>query len=82
MNRGASEIQLKQFQAAKDDFMEMGKLLPQQPYLAEFCLAEVAAAQTNKAEEIDHLKRGIKSAPATSSDYRHATNRLNALQHK
>jgi thioredoxin-like negative regulator of GroEL len=81
LNRAESEIQLKQFQAARDDFKDLGRLLFRQPYVAEFGLAELAAAQTNKAEEMDHLKRGLKSAPKESSDYRQATKRLDALEH-
>jgi tetratricopeptide (TPR) repeat protein len=80
LNRAVCEIQLKQFQAARDDFKEMGKILPHQAYLVEFGLAEVAAAEKNKAEEIDHLKRVIHSAPEESSEYQRATNRVNALE--
>ena len=80
LNRALTEIQLKQFQAAKDDFREMGKVLPHQSYLAEYGLAEVASAEKNKAEEIDHLKRCVRSAPEDSSEYQRATNRLAALE--
>jgi tetratricopeptide (TPR) repeat protein len=80
LNRAVSEIQLKQFQAARDDFKAMGKLLPRQPYLVEFGLADVAAAEKNKPEEIDHLKRCVRSAPEESSEYQRATNRLAELE--
>jgi tetratricopeptide (TPR) repeat protein len=80
LNRAASEIQLKQFKAARDDFKAMGKLLPQQPYLVEFGLASVAAGENNKPGEIDHLKRCVRLAPEESSEYKRATNRLVALQ--
>jgi tetratricopeptide (TPR) repeat protein len=80
LNRALSKIQLKQFQAAKDDFKEMGKILPHQSYLAEYGLAEVADAEKNKAEEIDHLKRCVHSAPEESSEYQRATNRLKVLE--
>jgi len=80
LNRALSEIQLKQFQAAKDDFKSMGKLLPRQSYLGDYGLAEVAAAETNKAEEMEYLKRCIHSAPEESSEYQRATNRLNVLE--
>jgi len=80
LNRAVSEIQLKQFQAARDDFKAMGKLLPHQPYLVEFGLADVAAAEKNKTEEIDHLKRCVRSAPEESSEYQRATNRLAQLE--
>jgi predicted Zn-dependent protease len=80
MNRAVAEIQIKQFQAAKDDFKALGKLLPRQPYLVDFGLADVASAEENKAQEIEHLKRCIKSAPAESNEYRRATNRLAVLE--
>jgi tetratricopeptide (TPR) repeat protein len=80
LNRAVCEIQLKQFKAAKDDFIAMGKALPKQPYLAELGLADVAAAEKSKPEEIDHLKRCIRSAPEDSSEYQRATNRLAALE--
>jgi len=82
MNRAVTEIQLKRFPAAKDDFNELGKLLPEQPYLAEFGLAEVASAQTNQVDELEHLKQGVKSAPKNSSDYQQALKRIKALEHK
>jgi tetratricopeptide (TPR) repeat protein len=80
LNRAVSEIQIKRFQEARDDFKAMGKLLPGQSYLVEYGLADVAAAETNEAEEIDHLKRCVRSAPEESSEYRRATNRLAVLK--
>jgi tetratricopeptide (TPR) repeat protein len=80
LNRAVSEIQLKQFQQARDDFEAMGKLLPDQPYLVEFGLADVAVAEGNKAEEIYRLKRCLDTAPEGSSEYRRATARLKALE--
>ncbi len=82
LNRGVAEIQIKQFQAARDDFKALGKLLPDQPYLVEFGLAQVAFAQQNKPEEIDHLKRCAGSAPKESNEYARATNRLAALERR
>jgi len=79
LNRAVCKIQLKQYQAARDDFRTMGKALPKQPYLAEFGLADVAAAEKNKGDEIDHLKRCLRSAPEDSSEYQRATNRLTEL---
>jgi tetratricopeptide (TPR) repeat protein len=81
LNRALSEIQIKQFKAATADFKELGKLLPEEPFVVEFGLAGVANAERNKAEEIDHLKRCIKTAPEMTSEYQKATNRLHALEH-
>jgi len=80
LNRAVAEIQLQRFKEAKDDFKTMGKFLPDQKYLVEYGLADVAAAEKDKAEEMDHLKRCIRSAPEESSEYRRATNRLSVLE--
>ncbi len=80
LNRAVSEIQLKRFQAARNDFKAMGRLLPEQQYLVEFGLADVAAAEKNKADEMRHLKRCIRIAPEESSEYLRATNRLADLK--
>ncbi|HEY3861426.1 MAG TPA: tetratricopeptide repeat protein [Verrucomicrobiae bacterium] len=82
VNRALSEIQLKQFKSAESDFRSLTKLLPDQPYLLEYGLADVASAQTNKVQEIYHLKRCIRFAPDSSSEYQTATNRLAKLQTK
>jgi tetratricopeptide (TPR) repeat protein len=80
-NRALSEVQIKQFKAAKADYKELGKLLPDQPYIAEFGLAGVANAEGNKDDELYHLKRCIKLAPELSNEYLRATNLLEKLQH-
>jgi tRNA A-37 threonylcarbamoyl transferase component Bud32 len=58
----------------------MGKLLPDQRYLVEYGLADVAAAEKDKDEEIYRLKRCLRSAPEESSEYHRATNRLSVLE--
>jgi tetratricopeptide (TPR) repeat protein len=82
INRALSEIELKQFNPAKNDFKRLGKILPEQPYLVYFGLAAVAAAETNKVEEINDLKKGIKYVPEGTLEYQRATNRLEMLEHK
>ena len=49
LNRAVAEIELKQFPAAKDDYKALRKLMPQQPYVADFGLANVAAREKNPA---------------------------------
>jgi tetratricopeptide (TPR) repeat protein len=82
VNRALCEIHIKRYKAARDDFRDLGKLLPEHHYLVEFGLAGVAAAQTNNAEEIAHLKLVIETAPEGTGEYQKATNRLNMLEHK
>jgi tetratricopeptide (TPR) repeat protein len=80
LNRAVAEIQLQRFKEAKDDFKAMGKYLPDERYLMDYGLADVAAAEKDKDEEIYRLKRCISSAPEESSEYRRATNRLSVLE--
>jgi tetratricopeptide (TPR) repeat protein len=80
INRAVAEVKLKQFQTAKDDYHKLRKLLAGQSYVADLGLADVAAAETNKAEEIAQLKRCVKSAPSDSGAYIIATQRLAKLQ--
>jgi tetratricopeptide (TPR) repeat protein len=80
LNRAAAEIQIKQFQAAKDDFRQVGKLSPAQPYMADFGLADVAAAEKDVPEEIARLQRCVHSAPEDSGVYKAAVQRLAKLQ--
>jgi predicted Zn-dependent protease len=80
LNRALAEVQIKEFQAAKDDYKKFRKLLPRQSYLADLGLADVAALQENTAEEIELLKRCVKSAPRESGEYRMAAQRLAKLQ--
>jgi len=82
LNRALSEIQLKQFRAAENDLKTLRKVLPEEPFVSEFGLADLANAERNRTGEIDHLKRCIKTAPETSNEYQRATNRLAALEHK
>ena len=80
-SRALSELQIKQYKAAKADYKDLGKLLLDRPYVAELGLAGVASAEGNKDEEIYHLKRCIKAAPEAGIEYQRATNRLERLQH-
>jgi tetratricopeptide (TPR) repeat protein len=82
LNRALSEIEIRKFKAAREDFKELGKLLPEQPWLVEFGLASVAAAEKDKAMEMDHLKRGLKTTPEGGREYLRASNRLYTLEHK
>jgi len=80
LDRAGAERRLKQFQAARDDYNRLRGLLPREPYIIDLALAGLAAAETNRAEEIAQLKRCLKSAPADSGAYHVASQRLAALQ--
>jgi len=80
LNRAAAEIQMRQFQAARDDYKELRKRMPGQTYVIDFGLANVAAAEKNTAEEMAQLERCVKSAPEDSGAYHIASQRLAKLQ--
>jgi tetratricopeptide (TPR) repeat protein len=80
LNRAAAEIQIKQFQAAKDDYKKLGKMSASQPFMADLGLADVAAAEKDVPEEIARLRRCVQSAPEDSGIYQIARQRLAKLQ--
>jgi tetratricopeptide (TPR) repeat protein len=80
LNRAAAEIQIKQFQAAKDDYKKVGKLSSAQSYVADLGLADVAAAEKDVPEEMARLQRCVQSAPEDSGVYQIARQRLAKLQ--
>ncbi len=80
LNRAIAEIQLNQMQAAKDDYKALRKLMPRQPYVADFGLAEIAAREKNPAAEIRWLKRYLDFAPDDLPEYQQAKQRLRKLE--
>ena len=80
LNRAIAEIQLNQFQAAKDDYKALRKLLPRQSYVADYGLAEIAARQKHPAEQIRFLKRYLDSAPDDLPEYQQVKQQLKKLE--
>jgi predicted Zn-dependent protease len=80
LNRAIAEEQLKQLKAAKDDCTALRKLLPEQPYVVDFRLAEIASLEKNTPDEIHYLKRYLKSAPMEAKDYDIVAKRLQTLE--
>ncbi|HEX3718617.1 MAG TPA: hypothetical protein VH595_11670 [Verrucomicrobiae bacterium] len=80
LNRAIAEEQLRQIKAAKDDCKALIKLLPQQPYIVDFRMAEIASLEKNTQDEIRYLKRYLKSAPPETADYATVTKRLQSLE--
>jgi tetratricopeptide (TPR) repeat protein len=80
LNRAIAETQLNQLQAAKDDYKALRKLMPRQPYVADYGLAELAARQKNPAEEIRFLKRYLDSAPDDIPEYQQVKQQLRKLE--
>jgi tetratricopeptide (TPR) repeat protein len=80
LNRAIAEIQLGQFQAAKDDYKMLRKLMPNQTYVVDYGLADIAARQKLPVEEIRSLKRFLSSAPEDAPEYQTARQRLRKLE--
>ena len=80
LNRAIAEIQLNQIPAAKEDYKALRKLLPQQAYAIEYGLAEIAAREKNRPEEIRRLKRYLDSAPDDLPEYQQVKTRLRKLE--
>jgi len=80
LNRAIAEVQINQFQAAKDDYKALRKLLPHQSYVADYGLAEIAARQKHPAEQIRWLKRYLDSAPDDLPEYQQVKQKLKKLE--
>ena len=80
LNRAIAEIQLGQFQAAKDDYKTLRRIMPNQTYVVDYGLAEIAARQKHPAEEIRSLKRYLSSAPDDATEYQSSRLRLRKLE--
>jgi Tfp pilus assembly protein PilF len=80
LNRAIAEIQLNQYQTAKDDYKALRRIMPHQPYVADYGLAEIAAREKNPTAEIRWLKRYLNSAPDDLPEYSQAKQRLKKLE--
>ena len=80
LNRAVAHVELKEFQAAKDDYKALRKLLPGHTYIVDIGLADLAAAEKDTAEEIKWLKRCVNSAPEDTPEFRKASQRLERLK--
>ncbi|MGP8236128.1 MAG: protein O-mannosyl-transferase family, partial [Limisphaerales bacterium] len=78
--RAVAEVQLKQTQAAKNDYNALRQLIPDQTYLADFGLADVAAAEKDSAAEIRYLRSYLASAPQDNAGYNQVKQRLQKLE--
>jgi tetratricopeptide (TPR) repeat protein len=80
LNRAVAEVQLKQLKAAKADFKALGQLMPQQRYVVDFHMADVASLENNIPEEIRCLKRYLRAAPEETMEYTNVQKRLQTLE--
>jgi predicted Zn-dependent protease len=80
LNRAIVEIQVNQMQAARDDYERLRRLMPDQPYVVDFGMAEIAAHTKDRAMEIHYLKRFLGSAPQEGPDYQQVLQRLKKLE--
>jgi tetratricopeptide (TPR) repeat protein len=82
LNRAIAETQVNQLEPAKNDYKELRKLMPNQRYVADYGLADLAAKEKNVPEEIRFLKRYLDSAPDDSPDYQQVEQRLKKLENQ
>ncbi len=80
LNRALAEVQLKRIEAAKDDYKLLRHLLPQQSYVIDYHMADIAALEKNVPEEIRCLKRYLSAAPVDTEEYDIVQKRLQTLE--
>jgi tetratricopeptide (TPR) repeat protein len=80
LNRAVAEVQLKRIKAAKDDYKALGQLMPQQRYVVDFHMADIASLENNIPEEIRCLKRYLRGAPEETTEYTSVQKRLQTLE--
>jgi predicted Zn-dependent protease len=80
LNRAVAEVQLKRINAAKDDYKALGQLMPQQRYVVDFHMADIASLENNIPEEIRCLKRYLRGAPEETTEYTSVQKRLQTLE--
>ena len=80
MNRALAEVQLKRIQAAKDDYKALRQLMPQQRYVIDYHMADIASLEKNIPEEIRCLKRYLRDAPVDTTEYDIVQKRLQTLE--
>jgi predicted Zn-dependent protease len=78
--RALAEVKLKNAPAARNDYKSLRRFLPNEPYVIDYGLAEVAAIEKNGAEEIRCLRRYLQSAPEDSPGYGQVKERLQKLE--
>ncbi len=80
MNRAAAEVDLKQVKAARADFKAFGQLMPQQRFVVDYHMADIASLENNIPEEIRCLKSYLRAAPEEAPEYPSVRKRLQRLE--
>ncbi|MGA2174074.1 MAG: DUF2723 domain-containing protein [Verrucomicrobiota bacterium] len=80
LNRAIAEVQLKKTKAAKDDYKALRKLLPNELYVVDYGLADIAASEKDSAEEKRCLRHYLKTAPDDTAEYNQVKLRLQKLE--
>jgi tetratricopeptide (TPR) repeat protein len=80
LNHAIAEIQINQYTAAKEDYKTLRKLLPDQPFVIDYGLADLAARQKDTATEIRCLQRYLETAPDDAPEYQQVKQRLRKLE--
>jgi tetratricopeptide (TPR) repeat protein len=80
LNRAMAELQLKRMKAAKADLKSFGELAPQQRFVVDLHMADIASVEKNIPEEIRCLKRYLRAAPEETIEYNNVEKRLRKLE--
>jgi tetratricopeptide (TPR) repeat protein len=80
LNRAVAEGQLKKIEDAKADYKTLAHLMPDQSYVVDFHMADIASMETNVPEEIRCLKRYLNAAPEETPEYSVVQKRLQTLE--
>ena len=80
LNRALAEVQINRLDTAKKDYQELKKLLPDESYIIDLGLAEIARKEKNTSQEIHFLKRYLDSAPDDTPEYQRVQERLKKLE--
>jgi tetratricopeptide (TPR) repeat protein len=80
LNRAVAEVQLKRMKEAKADYKKLAQLMPQQRYVVDYHMADVASLENDIPEEIRCLKSYLRAAPEETTEYAGVRKRLQSLE--
>jgi tetratricopeptide (TPR) repeat protein len=80
LNRAVAQTQVKRLDGATADFKMLGQLIPQQRYVVDYHMADIASLESNVPEEVRCLKRYLRAAPEETTEYAGVLKRLQSLE--
>ncbi len=80
LNRAISELQNRQFDDAKKDYLAVEKMVPAPSHLIYYGLAQVAQQQKDQPAEIRYEQLYLKYAPTNTLEFSNVNQRLRQLE--